>query len=144
MLSGSFPLDDEAPHGQESDLFSETSSVMSGSDMSGKYSHSNSRISAYVSCLFSTLTMPWVYGESTSKQVSFPAGQCSRRGRTFFKALWKLCKDLRSISKRLDSALKCFLLQLRGLCVCPSTTWRLHWVLNLYMTSDFIHLRNIK
>ncbi|KAJ8786717.1 hypothetical protein J1605_000053 [Eschrichtius robustus] len=38
--------DDEAPHGQESDLFSETSSVMSGSDMSGKYSHSNSRISA--------------------------------------------------------------------------------------------------
>ncbi|XP_033714263.1 elongator complex protein 1 isoform X3 [Tursiops truncatus] len=39
-------LDDEAPHGQESDLFSETSSVMSGSDMSGKYSHSNSRISA--------------------------------------------------------------------------------------------------
>ncbi|XP_049566905.1 elongator complex protein 1 isoform X3 [Orcinus orca] len=39
-------LDDEAPHGQESDLFSETSSVVSGSDMSGKYSHSNSRISA--------------------------------------------------------------------------------------------------
>uniref|UniRef100_A0A8C6ATR9 ELP1 three-helical bundle domain-containing protein n=2 Tax=Monodon monoceros TaxID=40151 RepID=A0A8C6ATR9_MONMO len=39
-------LDDEAPHGQESDLFSETSSVMSGSGMSGKYSHSNSRISA--------------------------------------------------------------------------------------------------
>uniref|UniRef100_A0A8D1MM46 Elongator complex protein 1 n=1 Tax=Sus scrofa TaxID=9823 RepID=A0A8D1MM46_PIG len=39
-------LDDEAPHGQESDLFSETSSVMSGSDMSGRYSHSNSRISA--------------------------------------------------------------------------------------------------
>uniref|UniRef100_A0A8C6CZC8 Elongator complex protein 1 n=1 Tax=Moschus moschiferus TaxID=68415 RepID=A0A8C6CZC8_MOSMO len=38
--------DDEAPHGQESDLFSETSSVMSGSNMSGKYSHSNSRISA--------------------------------------------------------------------------------------------------
>ncbi|XP_049566904.1 elongator complex protein 1 isoform X2 [Orcinus orca] len=38
--------DDEAPHGQESDLFSETSSVVSGSDMSGKYSHSNSRISA--------------------------------------------------------------------------------------------------
>lgn len=34
-------LDDEAPHGQESDLFSETSSVMSG-----RYSHSNSRISA--------------------------------------------------------------------------------------------------
>ncbi|KAI4589464.1 hypothetical protein MJG53_020488 [Ovis ammon polii x Ovis aries] len=32
---------DEAPHGQESDLFSETSSVMSG-----RYSHSNSRISA--------------------------------------------------------------------------------------------------
>uniref|UniRef100_A0A8C0R5H3 Elongator complex protein 1 n=1 Tax=Canis lupus dingo TaxID=286419 RepID=A0A8C0R5H3_CANLU len=32
--------------GQESDLFSETSSVLSGSDMSGKYSHSNSRISA--------------------------------------------------------------------------------------------------
>uniref|UniRef100_A0A671FLZ7 Elongator acetyltransferase complex subunit 1 n=1 Tax=Rhinolophus ferrumequinum TaxID=59479 RepID=A0A671FLZ7_RHIFE len=39
-------LDDEVPHGQESDLFSETSSVMSGSDMSGRYSHSNSRISA--------------------------------------------------------------------------------------------------
>ncbi|XP_037351049.1 elongator complex protein 1 [Talpa occidentalis] len=39
-------LDDEVPHCQESDLFSETSSVMSGSDMSGKYSHSNSRISA--------------------------------------------------------------------------------------------------
>ncbi|VCX30510.1 unnamed protein product [Gulo gulo] len=39
-------LDDEVPQGQESDLFSETSSVMSGSDMSGKYSHSNSRISA--------------------------------------------------------------------------------------------------
>ncbi|XP_066223592.1 elongator complex protein 1 [Saccopteryx leptura] len=40
------PLDDEVPHGPESDLFSETSSVMSGSDTSGKYSHSNSRISA--------------------------------------------------------------------------------------------------
>ncbi|XP_078230095.1 elongator complex protein 1 isoform X2 [Callithrix jacchus] len=39
-------LDDEVPHGQESDLFSETSSVVSGSEMSGKYSHSNSRISA--------------------------------------------------------------------------------------------------
>ncbi|XP_073082608.1 elongator complex protein 1 [Manis javanica] len=39
-------LDDEVPQGQESDLFSETSSVMSSSDMSGKYSHSNSRISA--------------------------------------------------------------------------------------------------
>ncbi|XP_006887046.1 PREDICTED: elongator complex protein 1 [Elephantulus edwardii] len=39
-------LDEEGPRGQESDLFSETSSVMSGSDMSGKYSHSNSRISA--------------------------------------------------------------------------------------------------
>ncbi|XP_005626959.2 elongator complex protein 1 isoform X1 [Canis lupus familiaris] len=39
-------LDDEVPQGQESDLFSETSSVLSGSDMSGKYSHSNSRISA--------------------------------------------------------------------------------------------------
>lgn len=39
-------LDDEVPHGQESDLFSESSSVMSGSDMSGRYSHSNSRISA--------------------------------------------------------------------------------------------------
>uniref|UniRef100_A0A8I3X2I7 IkappaB kinase complex-associated protein n=1 Tax=Callithrix jacchus TaxID=9483 RepID=A0A8I3X2I7_CALJA len=39
-------LDDEVPHGQESDLFSETSSVVSGSQMSGKYSHSNSRISA--------------------------------------------------------------------------------------------------
>jgi len=34
-------LDDEVPHGQESDLFSETSSVMSD-----KYSHSSSRISA--------------------------------------------------------------------------------------------------
>ncbi|XP_006864750.1 PREDICTED: elongator complex protein 1 [Chrysochloris asiatica] len=34
-------LGDEGPHGQESDLFSETSSVVSGS-----YSHSNSRISA--------------------------------------------------------------------------------------------------
>ncbi|EPY84057.1 elongator complex protein 1 [Camelus ferus] len=60
-------LDDEAPHGQESDLFSETSSIMSGSDMSGKYSHSNSRISAYVSCFFGPLTMPWVYGESTNE-----------------------------------------------------------------------------
>ncbi|XP_029775496.1 elongator complex protein 1 [Suricata suricatta] len=38
--------DDEVPQGQESDLFSETSSVLSGSDMSGRYSHSNSRISA--------------------------------------------------------------------------------------------------
>ncbi|KAM9206961.1 elongator complex protein 1 [Dugong dugon] len=39
-------LDDEGPHARESDLFSETSSVMSGSDVSGRYSHSNSRISA--------------------------------------------------------------------------------------------------
>uniref|UniRef100_F7CWD6 Elongator complex protein 1 n=1 Tax=Equus caballus TaxID=9796 RepID=F7CWD6_HORSE len=38
--------DEDEPHGQDSDLFSETSSVVSGSDMSGKYSHSNSRISA--------------------------------------------------------------------------------------------------
>ncbi|XP_054440536.1 elongator complex protein 1 [Pteronotus mesoamericanus] len=39
-------LDDEAARGQEADLFSEASSVVSGSDMSGRYSHSNSRISA--------------------------------------------------------------------------------------------------
>lgn len=39
-------LDDEMPHGQEADLFSETSSIVSGSEMSSKYSHSNSRISA--------------------------------------------------------------------------------------------------
>nr|XP_003463826.1 elongator complex protein 1 [Cavia porcellus]XP_013001319.1 elongator complex protein 1 [Cavia porcellus] len=39
-------LDDEVPHGQESDLFSETSSIVNGSEMSGRYSHSNSRISA--------------------------------------------------------------------------------------------------
>ncbi|XP_040860347.1 elongator complex protein 1 isoform X1 [Ochotona curzoniae] len=39
-------LDEEMPHGQEADLFSETSSVVTGSEMSGKYSHSNSRISA--------------------------------------------------------------------------------------------------
>ncbi|XP_004848211.1 elongator complex protein 1 isoform X2 [Heterocephalus glaber] len=38
--------DDEVPHSQESDLFSESSSVGNGSEMSGKYSHSNSRISA--------------------------------------------------------------------------------------------------
>lgn len=100
-MSGFSFLDDEAPHGQESDLFSETSSVMSGSNMSGKYSHSNSRISAYVSCLFSTLTIPWVYGEMTSDQVSFPPGQCSRRGRTFLSTLWNVYKDLPGISKRL-------------------------------------------
>ncbi|KAM8803480.1 elongator complex protein 1 [Rhynchonycteris naso] len=40
------PLDDEVPHGPESDLFSETSSVLSGSDPSGRYSRSNSRMSA--------------------------------------------------------------------------------------------------
>lgn len=38
--------DCEVPCDQESDLFSETSSVVSGSEMSDKYSHSNSRISA--------------------------------------------------------------------------------------------------
>ncbi|KAG8593890.1 hypothetical protein GDO81_000980 [Engystomops pustulosus] len=39
-------LDDEIPGGLESDLFSDTSSVMTTSDMSGRYSHSNSRISS--------------------------------------------------------------------------------------------------
>ncbi|CAJ0941117.1 unnamed protein product [Ranitomeya imitator] len=39
-------LDDEIPGGPESDLFSDTSSIMTTSDMSGKYSHSNSRISS--------------------------------------------------------------------------------------------------
>ncbi|XP_044161324.1 elongator complex protein 1 isoform X1 [Bufo gargarizans] len=39
-------LDDELPGGLESDLFSDTSSIMTASDMSGKYSHSNSRISS--------------------------------------------------------------------------------------------------
>ncbi|XP_012374284.1 elongator complex protein 1 isoform X2 [Dasypus novemcinctus] len=39
-------MDNEVPLGPESDLFSDTSSVMSGSDRSSKYSHSNSRISA--------------------------------------------------------------------------------------------------
>ncbi|XP_051018144.1 elongator complex protein 1 [Acomys russatus] len=39
-------VDNEVAHGPESDLFSETSSIMSGSEMSSKYSHSNSRISA--------------------------------------------------------------------------------------------------
>ncbi|OWK07377.1 hypothetical protein Celaphus_00016955 [Cervus elaphus hippelaphus] len=67
-------LDDEAPHGQESDLFSETSSVMSGSNMSGKYSHSNSRISAYVSCLFSTLTVPWNRRKAERKKHSLKEG----------------------------------------------------------------------
>ncbi|MEE6520807.1 hypothetical protein FKM82_018747, partial [Ascaphus truei] len=38
--------DEETPEGPESDLFSETSSIMTASDMSGKYSHSNSRISS--------------------------------------------------------------------------------------------------
>ncbi|XP_075060726.1 elongator complex protein 1 isoform X2 [Mixophyes fleayi] len=39
-------LDDEIPGGPESDLFSDTSSIMTTSDMSGKYSKSNSRISS--------------------------------------------------------------------------------------------------
>ncbi|XP_075718904.1 elongator complex protein 1 [Rhinoderma darwinii] len=39
-------LDDEVPGGAESDLFSDTSSIMTSSDMSGKYSHSTSRISS--------------------------------------------------------------------------------------------------
>ncbi|XP_073401432.1 elongator complex protein 1 isoform X2 [Dendrobates tinctorius] len=39
-------LDDEIAGGPESDLFSDTSSIMTTSDMSGKYSHSNSRISS--------------------------------------------------------------------------------------------------
>lgn len=39
-------LDDEVPGGPDSDLFSDTSSVMTASDTSGKYSHSNSRISS--------------------------------------------------------------------------------------------------
>lgn len=39
-------VDNEVAHGPETDLFSETSSIMSGSEMSGRYSHSNSRISA--------------------------------------------------------------------------------------------------
>lgn len=42
-------LDDEIPGGPESDLFSDTSSIMTTSDMSGKYSHSNSRISSRTS-----------------------------------------------------------------------------------------------
>nr|Q8VHU4.1 RecName: Full=Elongator complex protein 1; Short=ELP1; AltName: Full=IkappaB kinase complex-associated protein; Short=IKK complex-associated protein [Rattus norvegicus]AAL40926.1 IKAP [Rattus norvegicus] len=39
-------VDHEVAHGRETDLFSETSSIRSGSEMSGRYSHSNSRISA--------------------------------------------------------------------------------------------------
>uniref|UniRef100_A0A8C3T8H8 Elongator complex protein 1 n=1 Tax=Chelydra serpentina TaxID=8475 RepID=A0A8C3T8H8_CHESE len=39
-------LADETPHCLEADLLSETSSIVTASDMSGKYSHSNSRISA--------------------------------------------------------------------------------------------------
>ncbi|XP_053559202.1 elongator complex protein 1 [Bombina bombina] len=39
-------IDEDAPEGPESDLFSETSSIMTASDTSGKYSHSNSRISS--------------------------------------------------------------------------------------------------
>ncbi|XP_037758297.1 elongator complex protein 1 isoform X4 [Chelonia mydas] len=39
-------LDDETPNCLEADLISETSSIVTASDMSGKYSHSNSRISA--------------------------------------------------------------------------------------------------
>ncbi|XP_020664637.3 elongator complex protein 1 isoform X1 [Pogona vitticeps] len=39
-------LDLEAPNGPESDLFSDASSIMTASDMSSKYTHSNSRISA--------------------------------------------------------------------------------------------------
>uniref|UniRef100_A0A674IEZ0 Elongator complex protein 1 n=1 Tax=Terrapene triunguis TaxID=2587831 RepID=A0A674IEZ0_9SAUR len=39
-------LDNETPNCLEADLISETSSIVTASDMSGKYSHSNSRISA--------------------------------------------------------------------------------------------------
>ncbi|XP_018425490.1 PREDICTED: elongator complex protein 1 [Nanorana parkeri] len=42
-------LDDEIPGGPESDLFSDTSSIMTTSDMSGKYSQSNSRVSSRTS-----------------------------------------------------------------------------------------------
>ncbi|XP_068089818.1 elongator complex protein 1 [Hyperolius riggenbachi] len=42
-------LDNENPVGLESDLFSDTSSIITASDISGKYSHSNSRISSRTS-----------------------------------------------------------------------------------------------
>uniref|UniRef100_A0A8C5MDG3 Elongator complex protein 1 n=1 Tax=Leptobrachium leishanense TaxID=445787 RepID=A0A8C5MDG3_9ANUR len=42
-------LDEEVAEGPDSDLFSDTSSIMTASDMSGKYSHSNSRISSRTS-----------------------------------------------------------------------------------------------
>lgn len=49
FVSGSSSPDNEVPHGPELDLFSETSSsILCGSETSSKYSHSNSRISAYV------------------------------------------------------------------------------------------------
>lgn len=79
-VSGSSFLDNELPQGQESDLFSETSSVMSGGDTSSRYSHSNSRISAYVSHLRSTLMRPWVCGQSARTEVSFSSGQFSGPG----------------------------------------------------------------
>ncbi|XP_048338376.1 putative elongator complex protein 1, partial [Sphaerodactylus townsendi] len=40
----------EDPHCPESDLFSDASSIVTASEANSKYSHSNSRISAYVSC----------------------------------------------------------------------------------------------
>lgn len=91
-VSGSSFLDDEAPHGQESDLFSETSSVMSG-----RYSHSNSRISAYVSCVFSTLTIPWVWRKEKWRGPAFHQDHAAGGG-----GLGKLGKDLPSMSKSSD------------------------------------------
>lgn len=64
---------DEVLLSQDSEFLSDTSSVLSGSDLSSKHSHSNSRISAYVSRSAAGSRA----GEAAAcEQGSFPAGQC--------------------------------------------------------------------
>jgi hypothetical protein len=82
--SGSSSLDHEVAHGPESDLFSETSSIMSGSEMSGRYSHSNSRISAYVRDL----------GTQQHNRPAFSEGGAGWGGGRMSLGRCMLCKDL--------------------------------------------------
>lgn len=117
------------PTGQSQNLFSKTSSVMSS------LCSCNSRISAYVHHMHIQHTPPHSLGvwERRSEEVSFPPRTMQQEGGDW----GKLGKDLPSMSKSSDLTLV-FSAAAYVAYVFARCSYGTHWVLSLYLTSDFI------
>lgn len=107
---------------------------MNGSDMSGRYSHSNSRISAYVSCLPITPTVLWAMEKV---QVNGLVSTRMLLQEPSFQATWKLCKACPSTSNRLDLVFTCFRCSFMA-CVltqCPHRPHTAYQFINIWFYS---------